>query len=293
MAGPVYHFDSNLDSDIKLPEYFDDTLFVYDWSRRAFWEVKLDESGDILKINRIWSNLPFARPIDAELGPDGAMYVLEWGSGFGGNNADAQLSRVEFVGNLPTLLGDYNQNNVVDAADYTIWRDTLGQTGLVPFSGADSNADGRVNESDWSIWKSHFGDSLPGVGNGSRQSAIVSTAEVSSAVANLTARPLSPGIQSPSAPLRQRDHGHPEVKRSTPRVTDAGLLAWLATRSENMLRRADVLAPLVDESHETAGDSTRDGLPSLAALSSVAGGPVALTLSFPHKPLHPHIRIPD
>ena len=53
---------------------------------------------------------------------------------FGGNNADAQLSRVEFVGNLPTLPGDYNRNNVVDAADYAIWRDTLGQTGLVPFS---------------------------------------------------------------------------------------------------------------------------------------------------------------
>ena len=33
MAGPVYHFDSSLDSAIKLPEYFDDTLIMYEWSR--------------------------------------------------------------------------------------------------------------------------------------------------------------------------------------------------------------------------------------------------------------------
>ena len=39
-------------SDIKLPEYFDDTLIMYEWSRNRFWEVKLDQNGQLLKINR-------------------------------------------------------------------------------------------------------------------------------------------------------------------------------------------------------------------------------------------------
>ena len=43
MAGPVYHFDPALDSRIKLPAYFDDTLFMYEWSRSQFFEVKLDQ----------------------------------------------------------------------------------------------------------------------------------------------------------------------------------------------------------------------------------------------------------
>ena len=30
---------------------------------------------------------------------------------------------------LVTIVGDYNHNGIVDAADYTVWRDTLGQTG--------------------------------------------------------------------------------------------------------------------------------------------------------------------
>ena len=36
----------------------------------------------------------------------------------------------------PSLAGDYNGDGVVDAADYTVWRDTFGQTG------ADLAADG-------------------------------------------------------------------------------------------------------------------------------------------------------
>ena len=166
MAGPIYHFDPALDAANKLPEYLDDTLIIYDWSRSAFWEVKLDTGGNLLKINRLFSELSFTRPIDAELGPDGALYVLEWGTQFSGNNANAKLVRVDYVGNLPPLLGDYNQNNVVDAADYTRWRDTLGQTGLAPFSGADANGNGRIDTSDYNIWKTRFGQSLPGRGAG-------------------------------------------------------------------------------------------------------------------------------
>ena len=59
--------------------------------------------------------------MDVELGPDGALYVLEWGAEFGGG-PDAKLVRVEFLGNRPNVTGDYNRNNTVDAADYVVWR---------------------------------------------------------------------------------------------------------------------------------------------------------------------------
>ena len=168
----VYHFDPNLDSPIKLPEYFDDTLITYDWGREGFWEVKLDENGQVLKINRMFSNLAFQRPIDAEFGPDGALYVLEWGDDnpnngtFGGDNNDAQLVRIEFIGNLPTLPGDYNRNGVVDAADFTTWRNSLGSSVAAKFVGADGNGDGKITDTDYGIWKSHFGESLSELGAG-------------------------------------------------------------------------------------------------------------------------------
>jgi hypothetical protein len=52
--------------------------------------------------------------------------------------------------------GDYNGDGVVDAADYTVWRDSLGQTG----SGlaADGNANGAIDSGDYTTWKMHFGE---------------------------------------------------------------------------------------------------------------------------------------
>ncbi|HEY4235092.1 MAG TPA: hypothetical protein VGM76_16795 [Lacipirellulaceae bacterium] len=54
------------------------------------------------------------------------------------------------------LYGDYNGNDIVDAADYSVWRDSLGQKG----SGlaADGNGNGIVDAGDYDIWRSHFGD---------------------------------------------------------------------------------------------------------------------------------------
>ena len=60
------------------------------------------------------------------------------------------------------LDGDYSGNGVVDAADYTVWRDSLGQTGAdLP---ADGTGDGVVYRADYSYWKTRFGDSAGGSG---------------------------------------------------------------------------------------------------------------------------------
>lgn len=58
---------------------------------------------------------------------------------------------------LPT--GDYNQNGIVDAADYAIWRDSLGQS-ISPGDGADGNRNGVIDSGDYNLWRSHFGESL-------------------------------------------------------------------------------------------------------------------------------------
>jgi hypothetical protein len=54
------------------------------------------------------------------------------------------------------LAGDYNGNGIVDAADYTVWRDSLGQTGTG--LAADGNGNGSIDSSDYGVWKANFGD---------------------------------------------------------------------------------------------------------------------------------------
>jgi cytochrome c len=101
MAGPTYHYDENLESDRKLPEFYDKAVFLYEWSRRFILVAKLDENGDILSLDEFLPSFDFSRPIDMEMGTDGAIYMLEWGSNFGGNSADARLIRIDYKNGDP------------------------------------------------------------------------------------------------------------------------------------------------------------------------------------------------
>ena len=59
------------------------------------------------------------------------------------------------------LAGDYNFNGVVDAADYSVWMDTLGSTIDLRADGRAENAgvpDGVVDEHDYAWWKAKFGN---------------------------------------------------------------------------------------------------------------------------------------
>ncbi|HKS36604.1 MAG TPA: PQQ-dependent sugar dehydrogenase, partial [Verrucomicrobiae bacterium] len=104
MGGPTYHFDPASTSPRKLPRYYDRTVFIYEWSRNWIREVKLDDNGDILKINPFLPGFAFRRPMEMEIGPDGAIYMIEWGSNFGGDNTDAQVIRIDYVGTVTPLL---------------------------------------------------------------------------------------------------------------------------------------------------------------------------------------------
>jgi hypothetical protein len=65
------------------------------------------------------------------------------------------------------LPGDYNGNDIVDAADFTVWRDRLGQN--TPLDNTDPNdTDGMVTMAEYTFWKNSFGNSGSGslgVGN--------------------------------------------------------------------------------------------------------------------------------
>lgn len=58
------------------------------------------------------------------------------------------------------MVGDFNADGVVDAADYTVWRDTSGQT-VAAFAGADANGDTQIDTKDYALWKANFGVAAP------------------------------------------------------------------------------------------------------------------------------------
>lgn len=58
----------------------------------------------------------------------------------------------------PALAGDYNGDLIVNAADYTVWRDRLGDS-TTSFQSADGNGNGVVDRADYLLWKKNFGNS--------------------------------------------------------------------------------------------------------------------------------------
>ncbi len=59
------------------------------------------------------------------------------------------------------LLGDYNGNSVLDAADYTVWRDTLATGGTTLLN---DPTPALVDSSDFTYWRDHFGAAGSGAG---------------------------------------------------------------------------------------------------------------------------------
>jgi len=95
MAGPVYYYDAKNPSPTKLPAEFDHTLFIYEWSRNWIIAVHLDADDKIAKMERFCDKMTFRRPIDLELGPDGCLYAIEYGTNWS-NNQDTQIIRIEY-----------------------------------------------------------------------------------------------------------------------------------------------------------------------------------------------------
>jgi glucosylceramidase len=93
-----------------------------------------------------------------------ARLVLAFDNNSNGAGA-AFLDATQFEA-LARLPGDYNADGRVDAADYTAWRDELGQSGGA--LSADGSGpvpgvpDGVVDQFDYEFWKANFGASVDG-----------------------------------------------------------------------------------------------------------------------------------
>jgi hypothetical protein len=69
----------------------------------------------------------------------------------------AAISNLRWGSLVVILPGDYNGDGAVNAADYTVWRNTLGSTTDLR---ADGNRDRIIGREDYEIWKAYYGEVL-------------------------------------------------------------------------------------------------------------------------------------
>lgn len=92
MGGPVYRYDAGLNSNVKFPQSLDGRFFAGEYGRK--WikaiEVKADGAPGVIEAFP-WTG---TQVMDMAFGPDGALYVLDYGTGA----SNQALYRVEYVG---------------------------------------------------------------------------------------------------------------------------------------------------------------------------------------------------
>ncbi len=103
---------------------------------------------------------------------DGTANLIDSFS-FSVDDGEGTASTGTFGINITTHPGDYNRDLSVDAADYIVWRKSLG---VLPVSSeADGNGDGVVDQGDYDVWRANFGNTTSGVA-----SADVTLSEITS-----------------------------------------------------------------------------------------------------------------
>ncbi len=122
------------------------------WTESSATPGLIAESGSTIEIPN-GGQVYLGIVLDTSASQEAALqFQLEGGALMEGFVAAANLE-------LPRLMGDFNDDLRVDAADYTIWRDRFGDT-VAPFESSDANGDGRINQSDKPFWQTRYGDEV-------------------------------------------------------------------------------------------------------------------------------------
>ncbi len=112
MSGPVYYTD-RYPAETAFPDYYDGKLILYDFMRDWILLAEIDDQGEIAKIEPL-SELDLNSPIDLTVGPDGSIWVLEYGSNWFSDNEDSRVTRISYFSSNnppPVALADVSPIN--------------------------------------------------------------------------------------------------------------------------------------------------------------------------------------
>ncbi|MCC8424535.1 PQQ-dependent sugar dehydrogenase [Mucilaginibacter sp. UR6-11] len=98
VGGPIFHAADFAGAPRTFPSYYEGKWFITDWVRGWINVVSIDNNGNYTGMERFLPELKLRGPIDMKFGPNGDLYVLEYGNGYFKDNPEAELIRIEYNG---------------------------------------------------------------------------------------------------------------------------------------------------------------------------------------------------
>ncbi|GAA3248679.1 PQQ-dependent sugar dehydrogenase [Dactylosporangium siamense] len=112
MGGPVYRYDAANPSATKFPAAFNGMFFAGEFGRGWIKPIVVNSDGTRGAIDTFpWGG---KQVMDMQFGPDGALYVLDYGTGYFNGDANSALYRYDYVGGgnrAPTAVAGANKTS--------------------------------------------------------------------------------------------------------------------------------------------------------------------------------------
>jgi cytochrome c len=132
-GGPVFRRADFAPTARVWPDFYEGKWIIADFVRNWIMVATLNEErSKVTAVERLVSEERFSSIMDVKFGPSGDLYVLEYGTQWNANNADARLSKITFnAGNRPPRV-IASADKVAGATPLAV---KLSATGTVDYDG--------------------------------------------------------------------------------------------------------------------------------------------------------------
>lgn len=152
IGGPVYHRDDFKDPKRPYPGFYEGKWLMADYSRFWIMSVTLDENGNYRSMERFAPGYHPVQPLDTKFGPNGDLYVLEYGPNTVRSAMESRLVRIEYHAGNRKPMAKASASKKGGAVPFTV---SLSSAGTKDYDNDDlkyrwevSKADGEVRRFD-------------------------------------------------------------------------------------------------------------------------------------------------
>jgi cytochrome c len=141
VGGPIYHQADFKNAKRPYPAYYEGKWLAADLSRGWIMSISMDENGNYKSMERFLPSYLPIEPIDMKFGPEGDLYVLEYGSNWFRKSDNAKLVRIEYNSGNRTPVVKAKASNSGGAVPFKV---QLTSAGTIDY-------DGDVLKYEWKV----------------------------------------------------------------------------------------------------------------------------------------------
>ena len=143
VGGPIFHQTDFKSGGNTFPAFYEGKWFVTDWVRGWILTISMDEQGNYKSMERFMPDLTLRGPIDMKFGPDGSLYVLEYGNGYFKDNPEAELIKIVYNGGNRTPMVQVGADKTSGALPLKV---KLSSEGTMDYDGDNLKYEWRITK---------------------------------------------------------------------------------------------------------------------------------------------------